>query len=150
MQFNITYLGQKDFLFNTIIYLSLHVPSPPPFSYSSNCCLFCKLFLYYSFIFTVSVFIYTYHIQLFCDKFTKEKALDKTNLFFGLIHEPIMQLNYGQWLICFSISLFAVLYVLYFGSEINLNLKINLNLNLWGLRQLLLDQHSPKRQPLEG
>ena len=49
---------------------------------------------------TVSVFIYTYHIQLFCDKFTKEKALDKTNLFFGLIHEPIMQLNNGEWLIC--------------------------------------------------
>ena len=116
MQFNITYLRQKDFLFNTIIYLSLHLPSPPSFSYSSNCCLFCKLFLYYSFIFTVSVVIYT---------FTKEKALDKTNLFFGLIHEPIMQLNYGQWLICFSISLFAVLYVLYFGSEINLNLNLN-------------------------
>ena len=74
------------------------------------------LFVLYSYLFILI-------ISTFCDKFTKEKALDKTNLFFGLIHEPIMQLNYGRWLICLSINLFAVLYVHIFGSEINLNLK---------------------------
>ena len=124
MQFNITYLRQKDFLFNTIFYLSLHLPSPPPFSFIPqtvvffvNCFHIIVLFVLYSYLFILI-------ISTFCDKFTKEKALDKTNLFFGLIHEPIMQLNYGQWLICLSIDLFAVLYVHIFGSEINLNLKI--------------------------
>ena len=123
MQFNITYLRQKDFLFNTIFYLSLHLPSPPLFllflkllSFFVNCFHIIVLFVLYSYLFILI-------ISTFCDKFTKEKALDKTNLFFGLIHEPIMQLNYGQWLICLSISLFAVLYVLYFGSEINLKSK---------------------------
>ena len=93
----------------------------------------------------------------FCDKFTKEKALDKTNLFFGLIHEPIMQLNYGQWLICLSINLFAVLYVHIFGSEINLNLNLNLNLIYVGAKPRSLEPawvmpegHHPSRVAKSG
>ena len=35
----------------------------------------------------------------------KEKTPDKTILFFGLILEPFEETNYGQWLICYLVSL---------------------------------------------
>ena len=67
MQFKTLYLGQKDFLIDTIF-------SFPPFTLTSlSFCtfyaslvfpFFVNLVTYCSFIYIVSLFIYTHHIQL--------------------------------------------------------------------------------------